>query len=211
MKDLLRWLLVRYKNNNSKISTKAKVSLNTKLSEKTVIGEGAKLGDCSVGRYTYIGKDCTFERTTIGAFCSVGPEVMCGLGSHPSHFISTYPGFYTQSSSGAFFLGTEIEFIDKDQVNIGNDVWIGARVIIKGGITINDGAIIAAGSVVTKDVDAYSIVGGVPAKMIKYRFSEDEIIELKKINWWDKDENWLRKNMVNIDNIENFLKNIENE
>lgn len=87
---------------------------------------------------------------------------------------------------------------------IGNDVWIGAYVNIIEGITIGDGAIIAAGSVVTQDVPPYAVVGGVPAKVIKYRFEQDIIEQLKKIEWWNKDQKWLKKNAHLFDDVYKF-------
>ncbi|GAB3932153.1 hypothetical protein GCM10028827_30120 [Mucilaginibacter myungsuensis] len=93
-----------------------------------------------------------------------------------------------------------------DTVSIGNDVWIGSNAIIMDGVTIGNGAVIAANSVVTKDVGDYEIVGGVPAKLIKKRFDENLIMKLNEIEWWDKDEAWIKKNIDNFRDIERFLK-----
>ena len=79
-------------------------------------------------------------------------------------------------------------------IKIGNDVWVGARAIILDGVTIGDGAIVGAGAVVAKDVPAYAVVGGVPAKVLRYRFEQAEIDLLEQLKWWNKDIDWLRKN-----------------
>jgi acetyltransferase-like isoleucine patch superfamily enzyme len=89
-------------------------------------------------------------------------------------------------------------------VTIGNDVWLGANVIVLDNITIADGAIVAANSVVTKDVPPYAIVGGTPAKLIKYRFDEADIAFLLEYQWWDKDINWLRENLSLFHDIRNL-------
>ena len=96
-------------------------------------------------------------------------------------------------------------FDEFPSTDIGNDVWIGNNVIIKYGVKIGDGAILGAGAVVTKDVEPYSIVGGVPAKVIKYRFSPDEIKFLLAFKWWDKDLNWLKENKHKFQNIGEFM------
>lgn len=97
----------------------------------------------------------------------------------------------------------------KYYVEIGNDVWIGNDVTLFDGINVGDGAIIANGAIVTKDVIPYSIVGGVPAKLIRMRFTETQILNLKEFKWWNKDFNWLRNNYTIFSDIENFLNFIK--
>jgi len=87
---------------------------------------------------------------------------------------------------------------------IGNDVWIGARAILRTGVKIGDGAIIAAGAVVVKDVEPFSIVGGVPAKHIRHRFSPDEIVRILESNWWNKDLEWLKRHHDSMTHISRF-------
>ena len=95
---------------------------------------------------------------------------------------------------------------NKHPVVIGNDCWIGARVSIVEGVTISEGGVVLAGAVVTKDVPPYAIVGGVPAKVIGYRYSEDVIKKLLKIQWWNNNEQWLKDNALLFSNIDSFLK-----
>jgi acetyltransferase-like isoleucine patch superfamily enzyme len=96
-------------------------------------------------------------------------------------------------------------FNEYTEVKIGNDVWIGEDVIIPGGVTIGDGAVIASRAVVTRDVAPYSVVGGVPARHIKFRFGEDQIKKLQAIKWWDRDEQWLRDNFKLFLNVNDFF------
>lgn len=93
----------------------------------------------------------------------------------------------------------------KRQIEIGNDVWIGDSVLILDGVKIGDGAVLAAGAVVTADVPPYAIVGGVPAKVIRYRFNEDEIEHLIKLKWWDKSEQWIKENAHLFSNVKKFI------
>ncbi|NBB22844.1 antibiotic acetyltransferase [Runella sp. CRIBMP] len=158
------------------------------------IYDGAGLSNCSLGDYVYIADNSLLSNTTIGKFCSIGPEVRIGLGIHPTSFISTFPTFFSTKQQCQITL-VEKDYIEETgAVTIGNDVWIGANALVLYNVTIGDGAVIAAGSVVTKDVPPYAIVGGVPAKIIKKRFSEEEIKQLLTLRWWDKDINWLREN-----------------
>ncbi len=99
---------------------------------------------------------------------------------------------------------------------MGNDVWVGSHVLMKGGITIGDGAVIAAGAVVVRDVPPYAIVGGVPAKIIKYRFSQDIIEKLMELKWWSLTDDELKRNIIffqqpniSMNDIEQFI-NIKN-
>ena len=100
---------------------------------------------------------------------------------------------------------------DKIYVVIGNDVWIGSDAILTGGIKIGDGAIILTGAVVTKDVPPYAIVGGVPAKPIRFRFSESQIEKLLQIKWWNWDARKLQESWRMFGNIDKFLLKIKTE
>ena len=151
-----------------------------------------KLANSTVGEYTYI-HSSVIAHTTIGRFCSIAPGNFIAQGEHPVNFLSTHPLFYSPN------VDWQNKFSDKEiikehsRVIIANDVWIGAGCYIKDGVKIGNGAIIASGSVVVKDVPDYAIVGGVPAKIIKYRFDNDIIEKLLELKWWDKSIDKLKK------------------
>lgn len=147
-------------------------------------------GNCSVGAFTYFGKNCEIRNTEIGNYCSISAEVIINPFQHPINFLST-SGFAFGDNGG---LGTFDEFKriksrkkqnKQGEVKIGNDVWIGRRVIIMAGVHIGDGAIIAANSVVTKDIPPYSIYGGVAAKLIRMRFDPNLVDIISKSSWFD--------------------------
>jgi acetyltransferase-like isoleucine patch superfamily enzyme len=142
------------------------------------------INNSNIGNYTYIGNNSIIQNTTIGNYCSISYNIICGLGSHPLNLFSTSPLFYRKKNT------FKLEVVEKDYnfqeyrpIIIGNDVWIGARAIIMDGIHIGNGAVIAAGAIVTKDIPDYAIVGGVPAKVLKYR----TIPTSKKTtdSWWN--------------------------
>nr|WP_201593868.1 CatB-related O-acetyltransferase [Psychrobacter fulvigenes] len=147
-------------------------------------------GNCSVGAFTYFGKNCEIRNTEIGNYCSISAEVIINPFQHPINFLST-SGFAFGDNGG---LGTFDEFKriksrkkqnKQGEVKIGNDVWIGRRAIIMAGVHIGDGAIIAANSVVTKDIPPYSIYGGVAAKLIRMRFDPNLVDIISKSSWFD--------------------------
>lgn len=159
----------------------------------------------NIGKYSYIGPNCVIYKTNIGKFTSIGPEVHINPISHPTNFLSTHD-FQYASNDGYFknLVGLKnSQFQPSMNVNIGNDCWIGTRSIIMGDVTIGDGAIIGANAVVTKDVPPYAIVVGTPAKIIRYRFSEDIIEDLLNIKWWDLNEEQLRS--LPFDNIKECI------
>ncbi|GGH56144.1 hypothetical protein GCM10007423_64420 [Dyadobacter endophyticus] len=184
-------------------------------SDTDLLGAGIKvlpnsvLVGCKVNRHTYVGKNSYFSNATIGSFTSIGPDVICGMGGHPLSFVSTYPGFYKKAIAGSTFFGTEFSFEEKKESTIGNDVWIGARAIIIGGVNIGDGAVVASGAVVTKDVPDYAIVAGVPAKIVKYRFDPEEIAGLQRLKWWSYDDAQLRDLAPYMDDPKRLLNHLK--
>lgn len=151
------------------------------------------LAHCAVGDYSYVGGDCTLKNCSLGRFCSLGKEVQIGLGLHPTYMISTYPGFYSKLASGVKHFASLTDFVESKSVSIGNDVWIGNNSIILDGVNVGDGVVIAAGSVVTRSVPPYAIVGGVPAKIIRMRFPDDKVRFLLDFRWWDRDESFIKE------------------
>ena len=167
--------------------------LHSKLEDNTTVYAHSSLSHSTLGSYSYVAENCRMGRANVGRFSSIGPFFVCGFGEHPSSFITTSPAFYsTQRQCGMTFTDSDL-FEEQRQVIIGNDVWIGARVFVRDGVKIGNGALIAAGAVVTADVSDYSIVGGVPAKLIRHRFSEPVVQELLKIQWWNWSEDQLRE------------------
>ncbi|WP_282054685.1 CatB-related O-acetyltransferase [Maribacter luteus] len=167
------------------------IDKGSSFSQEVTIGEKAHIcGDCTinhshVGSYSYINFGTLIQNSTIGNYCSIAHGVKMGLGSHPLHLFSTSPIFYKkQNALGVQVLNEDVEFQEYAPITIGNDVWIGANAIIMDGVKIGNGAVVAAGAVVSKDVPAYAIVGGVPAKLIKYRFDEVSRNILETSKWW---------------------------
>lgn len=161
----------------------------------------------SIDKYSYLSKNCTIHGTSIGSFCSIGPNLMCGWGIHPTRTLSTHPMFYSTNKQN----GTTLSSIDKVEehkhITIGNDVFIGMNVVILDGVTIGDGAIIGAGSVVSKDIPPYAIAVGNPIQIIKYRFDSDKIQSLLKIKWWNFDLDELKKVEECFFDVDGFIAN----
>lgn len=198
------------KTTNIRIKTKI---VNCKFDGYNVIDRGTSLQNTHVGFASVMGPQCKFAYTEIGKYCSIAPNVRVVIGTHPSSkFVSTCPVFYsTRPGRGIGFaqknLFEEFEFLDDEKISvkIGNDVWIGANATILQGLTIGDGAIIAAGAVVTRNVEPFEIVGGVPAKTIRYRFDSDQIKIIQQSKWWDKDIDWLEQNAQIFADIVDFV------
>ena len=182
------------------------VILHSHISKNSKLGPKSFFDNVSIGDYTYISECANVSKTIIGKFCSIGPNFYCGRGIHPIDGISTNPMFYsTQRQNGISFVRND-KIIERKEIIIGNDVFIGTNVTILDGVSIGHGAVIAAGAVVVRDVKPYEIVGGVPAKHIKFRFDNDKINEFLRMQWWDwpvEKLNLIEKYFFNVDD---FLK-----
>ena len=177
------------------------------------VGARTMLLDVAMGDYSYVVNDAQITYTTIGKFCSIAAMTRINPGNHPMHR-ATQAHFTYRAS--AYFPGEsdEAEFFDwrkSHRVHIGHDVWIGHGAIVLPGRSIGTGAVIAAGAIVTRDVAAYTIVAGNPARPIKRRFSEQVADRLARLAWWDWDHEALRKALPDFRKlgIEDFLDKYE--
>lgn len=196
------------------------------MEEHTFVGDGSKLDNShlcrfaragkynylyfvKLGRHTYTGQDTIIMHTEVGSFTSISWGVTIGAGEHDYKRITTHSFLYNNYdnlSEGKVYYNR----FDKE-CKIGNDVWIGANSTILRGVIIGDGAVIGAGSVVTRSVPPYAIVAGNPAKIIKYRFEESIVERLLKIKWWTLEDEVIRANceLFSLPPTEEVLDKIE--
>jgi acetyltransferase-like isoleucine patch superfamily enzyme len=147
----------------------------------------AKVSNSQIGDFSYVSYGCIINNCQIGNYCSIARDVKVGLGKHPSNFLSTSPIFYSLKNPLKKIFAQSQIFTEFEKTIIGSDVWIGVNAVILDGLIIGDGAIIGANAVVTKNVPPFAIAVGCPAKIIKYRFSENNIQKLLSLKWWNKD------------------------
>ncbi len=162
--------------------------------------------DSEVGRFSYFNHNSTvFRGVKIGRYCSIGKNCQIGVYEHPLDWITTSPITYNMGLHFPDYYGQfkNLKIKRSGPAFIGNDVWMGSNVIVKRGVTIGDGAVIAGGAMVTKDVPPYAIFGGMPAKLIRYRFDHETILSLIKSKWWDLPVDKLKN--IDFSNIEKAL------
>ena len=171
-----------------------------------------------LGFASYVGAHSVVEGK-IGRFCSIAENVSFIGSTHPVQgYVSTHPCFYSMKKQSGFTYATGQRFDEIPKLNgsrysieVGNDVYIGYGATVIGPCRIGNGAVVAAGAVVTKDVPDYAIVGGVPAKVIRNRFTEKQIAFLNKLQWWDKPQEWLQENTSHFTSIEKMMAVYENK
>ena len=180
-------------------ATRARPKIAETVIEPTVKLRDSTIGKCceilgrsiveysELGDFSYLGQDCMVADAQIGRFCAIAAQVRIGAPNHPMdrpslHRFTYCPEYYCETAQRDHTF-----FRDRrgDRVAIGNDVWIGHAAIVLPGVTVGNGAVIAAGAVVTRDVAPYTIVGGVPARSIRERFGRDIAARLERIAWWD--------------------------
>lgn len=181
---------------------------NSVVHRTSKIESGTTFYASSMGRHSFCGYDCDIYCTDIGSFTSIANGVVLGGGRHPMEWVSMSPVFYEgRDSVKAKFSVHKRE--PPKRIIVGHDVWIGRSAIVLPGVEVGDGAVIGAGSVVTKSVPTYSIVAGNPARVIRYRFDDATIARLTAIQWWTLSEGELRRLGPHFNNIEKFLENAE--
>lgn len=225
--ELYRWLKTERKRKTLKkgkgceIDGRSCVNFSNCVFEgHNQIGKFTILNHCMLGYASYVAESSMLENTLIGKFSAIGSYVRIISGRHPSRgFVSIHPAFYSTSKQAGFTYVNEnkyeeFKYVDVENkwyVKIGSDVWIGNGVSIMEGVTIADGTIIGAGAVVVKDTNPYSIVGGNPAKVIRYRFDKDDIDFLMTIKWWDWDIERVKKYAENFISMENLKEALLSE
>lgn len=199
----------------STLYSKLFAKLHGKCIRNSTIAKGCDIDincnilNCTIGKYSYISHDSQFVNTDMGAYCSVSDHVFVGNAEHPIYWVSTSPVFQKVKHSGPIKRYSQFDLPIFPRTIIGNDVWIGHGVSIKAGVKIGDGAVIGSGAVVVKDVPAYAIMGGVPAKILKFRFEEDIITDLLKIKWWNFDDVKLQDSAKFIKDPKSFIKYVK--
>jgi virginiamycin A acetyltransferase len=208
--------LLKFKGRNIVIQIGVRLS-NTHLEGSNKIGQYTLITNSRIGRGSYFGSNCTLSFSSFGRYCSVGDNVQIIRSSHPtSVFISTHPAFYSiKKQAGFTYVKSQkfqelITIAESDySVIIGNDVWVGSNVTILAGVTIADGCVIASNAVLTKSTSPYEVWAGVPARCIKKRFTDSEVLELLNYKWWNREENWIKVNAEKFESMDSLRKLFE--
>jgi acetyltransferase-like isoleucine patch superfamily enzyme len=172
------------------------------ISEKSRIQGPAQITHSEIGDYTYIAMNSSILSTKIGKFCSIGPNLLCGWGIHPTNGLSTSPVFYSTNNQAGTTFSKENKVVETLPIEIGSDVFIGMNVTILDGIKIGHGAVIGAGAIVSKNIPPYAIAVGAPIQIVRFRFRSEIIDKLLYIKWWDFEEKELK-------NVEKYFFDIE--
>ncbi|SER25956.1 hypothetical protein SAMN04487944_102108 [Gracilibacillus ureilyticus] len=184
----------------------AKVT-RSEIGKWTDIGANSKIVESTIGDYSYTAGDVQIIYASVGKFCSIASHVRINPGNHPTWRVTQHHATYRRVQYG-FGEEEDHEFFEwrkNHPVTIGHDVWIGHNAVIMPGVTVGNGAVIGAGAIVTKDVEPYSIVAGVPAKKIKERFPRTIAEQLDETAWWDWSREELEERFPDLNDLDLFL------
>ncbi len=208
-----------FKKNSDKVSAAFGAHTDGSSFEgRNSVGKHSSVLDSDLGYASYVASGSFLRRTIVGKYCCIGKNVRVIDVTHPSRdYVSVHPLFFAKKTVVGESYVRKQKFDEyltlpdnpSRSVRIGNDVWIGDGAMILGGHSIGDGAVIAAGAVVTKDIEPYTIAAGVPARPVRKRFSEEDIAFLQEVKWWDRGEPWIRENAELFDDIRKFRNQIE--
>lgn len=189
------------------IAGTAKVG-NCTCGKYTLVADGAVMSDCLLDDYSYVMERCDIIHTDIGKFANVASEVRINPGNHPMDWVSQHHFLYRRrryqlhdSDHQPFF-----NWRRRQRVSIGHDTWLGHRAIILPGVTIGNGAVVGAGAVVSRDVPPYAIVGGVPARVIRYRFPEAIRRAIESSRWYHWDHETLKDRLEDFYDVRTFIE-----
>lgn len=216
LKRLLKLTYIRWKfrNKNIKIFNSSEISTKSFFEGYNII-KGHVYFKGKIGYFSYIGAN-SYINAKIGRFTSIAPNVKVLISSHPYTYpyVSTCPAFFSTKGQCSRSFVKKDKFQEQNfpydgfSIEIGNDCWIGDSVTIVSGVKIGDGAVVLAGAVVTKDIEPYSIVGGVPCVLKKYRYKKEDIEYLCNLQWWNKPIKWIERNSHLFTNFELLKKNL---
>ena len=220
VRRVIKYILNKYRIRKFlRYPVSSEISLSSSFEGANSIGKNC-LFNGSMGYGTYMG-DNNSMTARIGRFTSIGHNCKVFTGRHPYSYpyVSTSPVFYSiKKQCGVSFANKQIfayehEFADnvnKLHIEIGNDCWIQSDVRFVSGVKVSDGAVVLSGAVVTKDVPPYAIVGGVPAKVLKYRYSAEDMKMLLEAKWWNRELSWIKNNWFAFNDIDLFKDIIDN-
>lgn len=199
----LRWLVF-------KLLQRARLAAvrSSQVHPTSKIESGTTFYFSKMAKYSFCGYDCEILHADIGSFTSIANGVVIGGGRHPMEWVGMSPVFYEGRDSVKAKFSTHAREAPW-RTCIGHDVWIGRSAILLPGVSVGDGAVVGAGAVVTKPVEPYAIVAGNPARLIRYRFSEDIVARLQAIQWWSLDEQRLHQLGPYFNDVEKFLAVVE--